>query len=403
MKAKLIATLLVMGALLQNVQAADIVWVRQGRGGGNGTDAPDAGAGSLTWEDDAWRELVESWGHNIVKFEGYTDLEELSIADYDALLAEFNEVDLVVVSRDSNSGDYNTPIEHEAWTSGFETPMLIMTPYLLRDSRWQMVQSSSITDATNPMLVVQPEHPIFDGIELTADNTVEFWSQLGADDNIDLVETTDFGFADVIAVEADREIPWIAYWDGETSDGDFYDGSFTFAGGPRLYLSAGSDDDPNTWGEKNITEVGDQIFINAITFLTGDAGTPPASGLPNDCDGNGVVDAADLSCIVASGGPEGLASLLDETGIVAGDLDGNGNVEFADFLALSANFGQAVSSYSEGDVDGNGTVEFADFLTLSGNFGSVAAASAVPEPSTFPLVGIALPLALSVARKRRTG
>lgn len=387
--------------LFQAAQAADIIWVRQGRTGGNGVDGTAPGAGTLAWEDDPWRELVESWGHNITRFEAFDDFEALSLEDFDATMAEFNEADLVVMSRDSGSGDYNDPIEHEAWTSGFETPMIVMTPYLLRSSRWQMVDAAGITDATNPMLVSMPEHPIFEGIELSADNTVEFWSQLGENDNIDLLDTTDFGFAQILAVEAERELPWIAYWDGETEEGDFYDGSFTFASGPRLFLSAGSDDDPNTWGGKNITEAGDQILINAISFLTGDPGTPPVTSLPNDCNSDGVVDAADLSCIIASGGAEGLNGLISELGILAGDLDGNGNVEFADFLALSANFGQDATSYSQGDIDANGKVEFADFLALSANFGqSAAGAAAVPEPAS--LLGLLLgAFALGSLRQRR--
>lgn len=393
---------LLVATLFQATQAADIIWVRQGRSGGNGVDNTAAGAGALAWEDDPWRELVESWGHSVTKFEAFDDFETIPFEDFDATMAEFNEADLVVMSRDSNSGDYNDPFEHEAWTSGFETPMIVMTPYLLRSSRWQMVDSTSITDASNPMLVTMPDHPIFEGIELSADNTVEFWSQLGEDDHIDLVDTTDFGFAQVIAVEAERELPWIAYWDGETEEGDFYDGSGTFAAGPRLYLSAGSDDDPNTWGEKNITEAGDQIFINAITFLTGDAGTPPVTALPNDCNSDGAVDAGDLSCIIASGGADGLNGLITELGILPGDLDGNGNVEFADFLALSANFGQDATSYSQGDIDANGKVEFADFLALSANFGqSASGAAAVPEPTSF--LGLALGTLLVGAIRRRRG
>ena len=401
MHKRVLGVVLVFVTLLQAANAADIVWIRQGRSGGNGVDNTAAGDGTLAWEDDPWRILVESRGHTVTDFEAFDNTETLSLADFDAQLDEFNEADLIVMSRDSNSGDYNDPLEHDAFTSGFETPMIVMTPFVLRSNRWQMVDATGITDATNPMLATMPEHPIFDGIDLSADNTIEFWSQLGEEDNIDLVDTTDFGFAEVIAVEAERELPWIAYWDGETEAGDFFDGSQTFASGPRLFLSAGSDDDPNTWGEKNLTEVGDQIFLNAITFLTGDAGTPPVVANPSDCNSDGVVDALDLACIIAAGGADGLNGLITELGVLRGDLDGNGNVEFADFLAMSNNFGNEVTSYSDGDVDGNGTVEFADFLALSTNFGQSAAASAVPEPSS--MLGLALGmLCVGALRQRRS-
>lgn len=385
--------------MFQATQAADIIWVHQMRGGGDGVAGPDAGAGSLSWEDDQWRALIEGQGHTITKHAAFDDLETLSLDDFDGVVAELEAADLVVMSRDSNSGDYNDPIEHEAWTSSFSTPFLIMSPYMLRSSRWDMVESTSIVDAMNSMEPVQPEHPIFDGIELT-DGTVEFWSQLGEEDHIDLVEIRNFGFGDVLAVEAETGLPWIAYWDGEQVDGDFYDGSLRFAGGPRLYLSAGSDDDPNTWGEKNVTAAGDQIVLNAITFLTGDAGTPVA--LPNDCNNDAAVDSGDLSCVLAAGGADALNSLLAETGLIPGDLDGDGTVAFLDFLTIANNFGAMNVSYTEGDVDGNGEVAFGDFLTLANNFGmsSNAAASAVPEPETFPLLVIAAGFLLSVRRRR---
>ena len=333
--------------------AADIIWVHEGRGGG----------GMLAWEDDQWRALIEGQGHSILRNEAFNDIGALSLEEFDMRVSDFNEADLVIFSRDTASGGYNDPPEHEFWTSGFTTPMIIMSPYLLRDNRWGMVQSSSIVDVASPMLATEPDHPIFNGVALDEAGQVEVWSQLGEDDNIDLVDTTDFGFAQVIAEESDTGIPWIAYWDGETSDGDFFDGSFNFAAGPRLFLSAGSDDDPNTWGEKNITPAGDQIVLNAIEFLTGDPGNPVVTCMPGN-----------------------------------GDLDGDGMVAFADFLILSAAFGSEAGP-EQGDIDCDGSVAFSDFLTLSANFGqAVGTASAVPEPAGSWLLALGM---IGIATRRR--
>jgi len=109
--------------------------------------------------------------------------------------------------------------------------------------------------------------------------------------------------------------------------------------------------------------------------------------LPGDCNGDGVVNAADLPCV----------STIDERDIVlasiptlAGDLDGNGDVAFPDFLVLSANFGQDLPSYTDGNIDLDGGVAFPDFLILSANFGQVpaggAAMAAVPEPASVVLL-----------------
>jgi|GEM_PF-5675388 len=123
------------------------------------------------------------------------------------------------------------------------------------------------------------------------------------------------------------------------------------------------------------------------------------AGAVGDCNGDGVVDAADLACANASGV---LDDVLAATGLIKGDLDGSGDVAFADFLILSANFSQDVDSYTDGDIDGDGSVAFADFLVLSENFGqSSAITTAVPEPSTALLASIVSVAMLGLRRRRR--
>ena len=120
-----------------------------------------------------------------------------------------------------------------------------------------------------------------------------------------------------------------------------------------------------------------------------------------DCNGDGVVDAADLDCACDAGIQE---ALLEELGILAGDLDGNGEVAFADFLVLSANFGQQVDGgHAAGDIDCNGAVEFADFLALSANFGQTSGAelTSIPEPSGVSLLLLGLGLCAATRRGRR--
>ncbi len=114
-----------------------------------------------------------------------------------------------------------------------------------------------------------------------------------------------------------------------------------------------------------------------------------------DCNGDGVVDAVDLSCVHLTADP--IASrdaVLATIPSLPGDLDGNGDVAFADFLVLSGNFGQnndMAPAYTDGNIDMVNGVEFADFLVLSGNFGKTpngAVAAAVPEPSAWVLLAL---------------
>ena len=121
-------------------------------------------------------------------------------------------------------------------------------------------------------------------------------------------------------------------------------------------------------------------------------------GVAGDCNGDGVLDAADLQCTATS---QDLDFVLDQLNLLPGDLDGNGDVAFADFLVVSANFGQAVNSYVDGDIDLNGRVEFSDFLVLSANFGQQAGvAASIPEPSGLMQFGCCS-LFMGCLRRRR--
>jgi hypothetical protein len=118
-----------------------------------------------------------------------------------------------------------------------------------------------------------------------------------------------------------------------------------------------------------------------------------------------MLDAADIDLLSAATGT--VAPLLDinQDGSIdevdrqlwisdlaetfPGDANLDGKVEFADFLALSESFGLQ-AGWSAGDFDGNAVIEFADFLALSQNFGSQRlVAVAVPEPSSYPVMGLA--------------
>ena len=106
-------------------------------------------------------------------------------------------------------------------------------------------------------------------------------------------------------------------------------------------------------------------------------------GLPTDCNGDGVVDLLDLDCACSDTNVD-IDEVLNELGLIKGDLDGDGEVGFPDFLTLSNGYGQP-GTYSGGDIDSDGSVGFSDFLLLSGAYGQTSVASGalstVPEPN----------------------
>lgn len=98
-----------------------------------------------------------------------------------------------------------------------------------------------------------------------------------------------------------------------------------------------------------------------------------------DCDLSGATDADDLHC---ANDADITLELLDELGLVLGDVDGQDGVTIADFLVLANHYQQPSGKYTDGDIDDSGFVDFADFLVLAANFGKGGSeVSAVPESS----------------------
>ena len=383
----LVAAGLILSVVITGIplHGADIIWVHQMRGGGDADpetfNGPGSGEGLLTWEDDQWRNLLESNGHSIVEHAPFDLLETDDGTQLDLL----NTADIVIVSRDSNSGDYaNDPIfETLTWNEELNVPLMLMTPYITRSNRWDWVASTSIVNSTGAMTATAPNHDIFANVALNGDNAFDFHSQLGnrgpnpdtgefddsgefGQDNIDLVDA-DFGpNANVLAVD-EAGLPWIATWD----EGDqFYPGSTGgFAGAARMYFSAGSDDDPVSWGEKNITRAGDQLFLNAVALLTGEeAPVLPSDNVCGDFDMDGDIDAADRT-IQTVGWTGAMAPGTGGAVFTDGDCDADGDVDTADQTGLIGNWTGAMAGGLEddGDVDliydpesGNVTLDASD-------------------------------------------
>jgi len=257
---KAVSTLGVMGVVIVFLAgplfAADIIWVDEGAIQGF----------------DGWRDLLERDGHTV---ERMSDMGTLDDAKIDAM----NAADLVIVSRDTNSGSYDDGEEIDQW-NGLTVPLIQTSSYLVRSSRWQWLNDTATPaiGATDNMLIVE-DHPIFAGVGSAGDEIAM------VNTAANLTGATDGGNGLVLATHTDGRL-WITLW--EEVGTPFYDGTSQSPAAARMWFAAGEGINGDTKGAMNLTEEGQAIFLNAVRYLTGEThrvnayGPSPKTGVRVD-------------------------------------------------------------------------------------------------------------------------
>jgi len=227
--------------IVKPADAANIIWV-SGTYDDNGDGAPD---------DQAWVDLLEAQGHT-VDYNG----RYWRTLDNDKIAA-LNAADLIIVSRNSNSGDYDDGDEVAQWNS-VTTPIILQAMHIIRSSRWRWLDSTSTISRDDPMMdVLVCVDALCEG--------VSFQVLDAAIGQTTFIDTTDVGNGTVLA-QTDDGLPWITLWE---SGVEFYAGSGQNAGGPRLMFPAGTQEAGGTVGrgEFNLTPEGVTIFLNAVNMM----------------------------------------------------------------------------------------------------------------------------------------
>ncbi|MCL5282663.1 MAG: hypothetical protein M1376_22490, partial [Planctomycetes bacterium] len=153
-------------------------------------------------------------------------------------------------------------------------------------SRWNWAASDLTMNnaALDSLEVVEPRHPIFRDVPLTAleSGTPENPFQIVPliDRNVgsgitSISGANRLGNGQLLARPLGSDMCWIAEWDAGV---EYYDGAGQYAGAKRLLFCAGTQEiqvvDPATQetvtapqGELNLTPEGVQMFRNAIAYL----------------------------------------------------------------------------------------------------------------------------------------
>jgi hypothetical protein len=207
-----------------------IIWVTGGY--------DDNGDGAF--DDLEWVDILEAEGYSVDNSDSYVDLD-------DAKIAALNAADLIIVSRNSNSGDYANGDEVAQWNA-ITTPIILSSTHIVRSSRWKWVDSTSIVN-------LAPVMELADGTSVA-----EMDETVGPSSFIDAV----VGNGTVLATG--DGLPWI--FEFETGV-EYYDGAGQFAGGPRMFFTAGTQEADGIIGrgEMNLTSEGLAMFLDAVSGL----------------------------------------------------------------------------------------------------------------------------------------
>jgi len=224
-----------------------------------------ASATSILWcsgkadTDYGWTDLLTAEGYTVDRLDAAETMTEDKVT-----LA--NTYDLVIVGRDTISGNWNNTGEAALWNS-ITAPMLCQSGYLWRNNIWKWLNSNS-THTTNTSIGVDlaSEHPLhailFNGVTISESGLVDYTTN-----SVTLSQTRDAGNGLLIGHRNYDPQPWVyaAYW---AQGVEFYSGSGYYANGPRMALGAGNPDD-SVRGAYNLTDNGKRLFLNAVYYMSG--------------------------------------------------------------------------------------------------------------------------------------
>ena len=254
MSSKLVYFLLAVAlCIAPAMHGANIIWVS-----GDHDDNADG-----TPDDIGWVEFLRASGHDVAFEPGgpWEDLDEDEIA-------QLNDADLIIFSRDSGSGAYDDGDEIATW-NGINTPLILMNVYLCRSSRWLWIDGTSLNaDSGTPTLeAIDIHHPIFNEVDLDTAGKVDIYDQGVGSATVSLYSGTDMGNGTLVAKADGADWTVIAEWEPGV---EFYSGSGQTPAARRMFFGAGTrEGNGQGRGEYNLNAEGEMLFLNMVDYMTG--------------------------------------------------------------------------------------------------------------------------------------
>jgi beta-lactam-binding protein with PASTA domain len=280
--------------------AKKIIWV---------SDAHQTITGAATPDDQGWVDVLRAADYEV----DYRPAVSWGVGYWQTLdtakLAALDAADLVIISRDTNSGAYANDANEVTEWNNLKTPMILLNAYLVRSNRWLWVNSADmgVRQAYYTTKAVDASHPVFDGVTLDDDGQVVWLDSTVVPGVSSCVNTADAGNGHVIAARPDNNYILVAQW---AAGVPFYAGCTQTPGDERMLFSAGTEQTSGTnigYGVCDLTAEGQKMFLNAVAYMIGDV-NQPSDGLVahwklDETSGDIVYDSAGQSDGVAYGGP----------------------------------------------------------------------------------------------------
>lgn len=267
-----------------------------------------------------------------------------------------NSYDLVIISRNTNSGNFggDTTVK-DNWMT-VSTPVLLTSCFVTRNSRLQFVDSGSFVENAAPSFKVDnTSHPIFTGVTLTGSGET---GDIISSGNTHITDVTTAGNGTLIASDPTTGFVAIGEWEANVAA---YAGA-SIPLGKRMFLGVNA-------GAFVLTDVGQQLYLNSVEYLT--------SGIvTGNSGGGGGSSFTPLNIAIAS----------DQVGVGEVDLD------YITLLEAQGHTVNAVdSAWDNLDAAGANTLNGYDLVlisrnTNSGNFGSDATVRANWMSVTTPVI-----------------